>query len=305
MLINNTRELRTWLNSKPELKTHLPAFDGVAMVSPDHFTVSYSINPYMKDADGNLNKIDGELAKKQWADLKATYERIGFQVEVLTGHAALPDMVFAANQSFPYRSPSTGERSVFLSRMRAPQRRAEVEYFDHFYRDREYNIEQTRDPKACVEGNGDLLIHPELPVVIAGYGYRTDLVVLEEMSQRLGLTLFPVKLLSEDFYHLDTCLSIMNGNTALIQRTAFEPEAFAGLSLLFPDLIEVDRATNVKNFTCNSHCPNGRDVIIQKGSSAVEQQLTKRGFVVHPVDTSEFMKSGGSVFCMKQMFWTK
>lgn len=264
MLINNTRELRTWLNTKPEQGQHLPAFESVVMVSPDHFTVSYSINPYMKDADGNLNKIDGQLAKSQWADLKATYERIGYKVQVLEGHSALPDMVFAANQAFPYRSALTGEKSVFLSRMRAPQRRAEVEYFDHFYRDQGYNIEQTRDPKACIEGNGDLLIHPSLPIVIAGYGYRTDLTVVEEISLRLGLTLLPVKLLSEDFYHLDTCLSIMNAETALIQRSAFEPEVYECLNILFPDLIEVDRATNVKNFTCNSHCPNGQDVIIQK-----------------------------------------
>jgi N-dimethylarginine dimethylaminohydrolase len=41
-------------------------------------------------------------------------------------------------------------------------------------------------------------------------------------------------------------------------------------------------------------------VLIQKGSADTVDALKQRGLDVFEVETSEFMKSGGSVFCLKQ-----
>jgi N-dimethylarginine dimethylaminohydrolase len=41
------------------------------------------------------------------------------------------------------------------------------------------------------------------------------------------------------------------------------------------------------------------DIVIQKGSNKLTQRLRQSGFTLHEVETSEFMKAGGSVFCMK------
>ena len=70
---------------------------------------------------------------------------------------------------------------------------------------------------------------------------------------------------------------------------------------IFENVIETSIADCSSYFTGNCHSPNGKDVITHKGCSKFESDLTKFGFKVHPVDTSEFMKSGGSVFCMKMM----
>ena len=69
------------------------------------------------------------------------------------------------------------------------------------------------------------------------------------------------------------------------------------------DLIEADKYEAEELFACNATCPNGKDVIIQAGCVTVNAELRRRGFIVHEVSTEEFLKSGGSVFCMKMMVW--
>jgi N-dimethylarginine dimethylaminohydrolase len=75
------------------------------------------------------------------------------------------------------------------------------------------------------------------------------------------------------------------------------------LRALIPDLIEANEHEAEHLFACNATCPNGKDVIIQAGCAVVNAELRKRGFTVHEVSTDEYLKSGGSVFCMKMMVW--
>jgi len=53
------------------------------------------------------------------------------------------------------------------------------------------------------------------------------------------------------------------------------------------------------HFACNA-CSIAGTVIIEQSAVRTIQELRDRGFTVVPVDTSEFLKSGGSVYCMKQ-----
>jgi len=50
---------------------------------------------------------------------------------------------------------------------------------------------------------------------------------------------------------------------------------------------------------CNAAAFLRRTVVIQQGSERINRKLRALGYEVLEVDTSEFMKSGGSVFCMK------
>lgn len=303
MILKNPEELRSWLQSK-ENKPRVRRADQVLMVSPEHFRVDYAINPYMVQTDGSLQKIDTEVARREWQNLKSTYEKLGFTVHVIEGHADLPDMVFAANQSFPFLDPRTGEPSVLLSHMRSPFRKPEVRYFENFYHGLGYRVHAIENPDFCCEGNGDLLLHPSYPLVFAGFGPRTDIGVLSEISDRFGFAVYPIRLLTEDFYHLDTCLSILNDSSALIQPEAFSQDALKALEVVFPKLIHVSREENIQRFVCNAHSPNGQDIISHPLSASTQERLRALGFNLCPVDTSQFIKSGGSVFCLKMMFWS-
>jgi N-dimethylarginine dimethylaminohydrolase len=68
---------------------------------------------------------------------------------------------------------------------------------------------------------------------------------------------------------------------------------------LVPCVIEVDAAEATQAMACNAAAFSGKYVVLQSGAPRVNRKLRERGFQVIEVETSEFMKSGGSVFCMK------
>ena len=43
-------------------------------------------------------------------------------------------------------------------------------------------------------------------------------------------------------------------------------------------------------------------MLLQAGCPRTEKALRARGYEPVPLETGEFRKSGGSVFCLKQMF---
>src|SRR5579863_1202448 len=63
------------------------------MCRPEHFAVSYAINPWMDPA----RPVDAGRAMAQWDSLRRTYLQLGHRVEDIAPVAGLPDMVFAAN----------------------------------------------------------------------------------------------------------------------------------------------------------------------------------------------------------------
>src|SRR3712207_7133086 len=68
----------------------------VLMCRPDHFTVTYRINPWMFPQQ----PTDTALAVRQWEVLYRTYLDLGFDVHLIDPIAGLPDMVYAANGGF-------------------------------------------------------------------------------------------------------------------------------------------------------------------------------------------------------------
>jgi len=91
------------------------------LITPDFYDISYAINPHMFSADGRPHTIDRPLARQQWNTLKSVYENLGCQVLAYPGQMGFPDMVFCANQTFPFIDPQ-GRRKVILSKMRHPER---------------------------------------------------------------------------------------------------------------------------------------------------------------------------------------
>ncbi len=271
------------------------------MTTPDHFDVQYVINPHMA---GNLGTVDAKAAMRQWESVKSTYSDMGLDVQTVSGQAGLPDMVFCANQTLPYLDHRTGVRGVFLSNMYADERSAEVDFYAQFFRGEGY---ETRAIRANIErkfeGMGDAIWHPGKQLLWGGFGFRTDEEVYHQISDTLDVPVVLLYLDDPDFYHLDTCLSVLDERTALIFPGAFEPDGLALFRRLFARVLEAPEDESRSLFACNAHCPDSRHVIIQKGCSRTNALLRDAGFETIEVETDEYLKAGGSVFCMKQMFW--
>lgn len=278
----------------------LPPPRQVLMVTPDHFDVVYVINPHM---EGHLGQVDPKRARAQWEALRQTYQQLGFKVHTLEGVPQLPDMVFCANQTLPYQT-TDGKRGVVLSRMHAPQRRDEVPHLARFFAQQGYTLTSIPETvPGSFEGMGDALWHPGHALLWGGYGFRTDRSIYEWLSRQLDVPVLALRLVDPDFYHLDTCLSLLDAVSALYVPAAFDKESRALLHQHIPNLIEVPEREARELLACNAHCPDGRHVLIQKGCHETVRQLRAAGFEPIELDTSEFLKSGGSVFCLKLMFF--
>lgn len=279
----------------------LPLRKHVLLTTPAFFEVAYVINPHMADHVGQVNTA---RAHQQWETLKTTYTSLGVSVHVLAGTTGLPDMVFCANQTLPYLDAQTQSKGIFRSQMYAPQRRPEVDHYATYFSNLGHTVKTLphTDP-LYFEGMGDALWHPNRRLLWGGFGFRTSLAAYTTLSNALTTPVVALQLDDPDFYHLDTCLTVLDEQTALIYPDAFDE---AGLSLIhhfFEQVLEAPEHEARHLFACNAHCPDQHHVIIQEGCNHTEAKLRAAGFEPVPIDTSEFIKAGGSVFCMKQMFW--
>ncbi|HET6302646.1 dimethylarginine dimethylaminohydrolase family protein, partial [Microbacterium sp.] len=93
------------------------------MCRPEHFTVSYRINPWMEPA----NPTDTAVALQQWQTLYDTYIALGHEVQLIDPIPGLPDMVYTANGGFVIDGVAYGAKFRFQERV--PEAPAFMEWF--------------------------------------------------------------------------------------------------------------------------------------------------------------------------------
>lgn len=272
----------------------------VLMTSPDFFKIDYAINAHMTNSSGDLNSIDTDKAKQQWLSLKDTFTSLNLEVELIPAQPNQPDMVFTANQTLPYFKDN--KTHFILSNMRHPERQNEVIHFKNWLTEKNYSC-TSLESSLSFEGMGDALWNYETEEIFGGYGFRTKKEVYTEIEQHINKPIKKLQLISENFYHLDTCLAVVNKDTAFYVPSGFHEDSILTLKQSFINLIEIPEEEALKGFAANMCVVNGTDIIIQKNNPNTCEAAMSLGLKIHTIDTSEFMKSGGSVFCMKQLFW--
>lgn len=270
----------------------------ILMTSPDQYNLTEAINEFMTDATSKLNKINHEHAFKQWSDIRWHCEALGNTVLVIRAQNKLEDMIFAADTGFPFVDRKTGKHSVIMSNMRKDKRKPEVPYFQAWYRVKGY--EAFHLSHCSFESAGDALWYPGKYLIIAGYGssehHRTDLAALYQVAEIIDCPVVGIELEHDDFYHLDTTLSVIDKDICIVYKRGVSKEGFKILKKLFKHVIEVSKAEAYPpHFACNVFALNKTTVLIQKTAKKTIKVLESNGKKVIPVDTSEFIKSGGSV----------
>lgn len=265
------------------------------MCPPTFFDVRERKNPYMR------LPIDHGRAQQQWENLRRTLEESGVKVETIAPVRDLEDMVFAANQVFVGYSEKIG-KFIVPSEMRYLIRQKEVPFYVEWFRNRGYQIIALDLKGEYLEGHGDLLWHPDHSRIWAGYGFRTTRGGVEKFAAAMKELGFPVTLLQlvdDHCYHLDTCLCPLNNEAALIYPGAYSAEALGALRQGWKRIHELSRDEALQ-FMGNGIVANGR-YITPRLTGNLSAILGREGLEPVLVDTSEFEKSGGSVFCMKSV----
>ncbi|MBI4371652.1 MAG: amidinotransferase [Elusimicrobia bacterium] len=280
-----------------------PAMDqpsGVLMCPPDHYQVLAVKNPYMA---GQVGAVDRERARAQWNHLKEAFDAAGCPVSLIDPAPGLEDMVFCANQSLAGTRPD-GQKVALLSAMRHSSRRREVESFEAWYAARGYRVMRFKaGGHETFEGSGDAVWHPGRRLLWGGHGFRSDPEVFERVADAFQTPVVLLKLVNERFYHLDTCFCPLTPEAVLIYPSAFDAASLELILKIVPIVVTVGEADAGARMACNAAVVRSKTAILQKGATSVANHMLALGLGVCEVDTSEFIKSGGSVYCLKQFLF--
>ncbi|CAG0917490.1 unnamed protein product [Notodromas monacha] len=269
----------------------------VFMVTPEHFDVTYVINPHM---DGKIGTVDKAKCIDQWHVAREEIKKVGVKVVEIPSKPGLPDMIYAANLGLPFPAKSGVE--VYMSNMAVEERAKEVPHYAEACESVGYEVKYL-PANIDFEGQGDALWHGTRRLIWAGYGFRTDLRVYDIISSAWKVPIVALKLHDPFFYHIDTALAILDNDTAVVYPKAFTDEGLSMIRTLIPRLIEVPESDAKGRLACNCFCPDGENVLIQAGSKETNRKLKEAGYNVIEVDVSEFLKGGGSICCMKMFSW--
>ena len=254
------------------------------MCEPEHYTVSYEINPWMD----TTRHTDRDLAVAQWRVLRDTYLELGHTVETIAPLEGLPDMVYAANGA------TVVDGIVYSARFRYAERAPEGPAYQKWFADRGY---VTHTAAATNEGEGDLRLVGD--VILAGWGFRTDRAAHDEAQELFGRPVISLELIDPHFYHLDTALAVLSSDPAAPQVAYFPPAFSAGsravLERLFPDAVRAT-AADAAALGLNA-VSDGLNIVVAPGAVELIAALRVRGYRPLPVDTSELLKGGGGAKC--------
>ena len=267
------------------------------MSAPEHFEVSYTINPWMQPSQWSVSpkKLAGD-AKRGWNQLKKTYERLGAQIEVQQSSAGLPDMVFTANAAVVL------DRKVLLARFLCAERQGEEVHNRNFFEGLRARgvVDQIVDPPAgqYFEGAGDAIWDATRRLIWTGYGQRSSRDMFRTIEELYGVPAIALELIDPRFYHLDTCFCVLSGGDVLWYPPAFSASAASAVR----EIVGEDRlieATDEDAFHLgvNSVCI-GREVVMCHASAPTLAALTARGYHVNIVPLDSFNRSGGAAYCL-------
>ncbi|WP_411069654.1 dimethylargininase [Streptomyces sp. cmx-4-25] len=258
------------------------------MCPPAHFTVTYSINPWMDPA----KPVDPPLALAQWEDLRDRYRALGHTVEVLEPDPALPDMVFAANGATVVGGRILGARFAY------PERAAEADAHLAWFRDHGWAEEDLRIPEHVNEGEGDFAVTASW--ILAGRGFRASPLSHGEAQEFFGRPVIGLDLVDPRYYHLDTALCVLDDarDEIMYYPAAFSPGSRAVLARLFPDAL-IATEEDAAAFGLNA-VGDGLNVLLPQAAVGLFAPLRDRGFEPVGMDLSELLKGGGSVKCCTQ-----
>ena len=252
----------------------------VLMCRPEHFTVSYRINPWMHPED----PTDTSLAVKQWTTLYNTYVDLGFTVHLIESLPGLPDMVYAANGGFVLDGIAYGAQFHY------PQRQPEGPAYMEWFRAQGLDV---REPESTNEGEGDFLLVGD--TILAASGFRSDTSSHQEIANIFGREVVSLQLVNPSYYHLDTALAVIDETTIAYLPSAFDEASLAILRERYPEAIiatEEDAA-----FLGLNSFSDGHNVVIAERATTFARDLADRGYNPIGVDLSELLLGGGGVKC--------
>lgn len=267
------------------------------MCPPQHFAVTYSINPWMDPAAwADRGDALHASAETQWTALHAALRASGAEIEMVAPREGLPDLVFTANAAVVL------DGKALLARFCHPERQSEQPVFLAGFRALQARglIDQvTEMPQGvALEGAGDCLWDAKRALLWMGCGFRSDAAAAGVVEDNFGVPCVALTLANPSYYHLDTAMCALPCGAVIYYPGAFTP---AALELIHARVAPADRialnAADAAQFAANAICA-GQAIVLSSASAALRGALEARGYTVVETALTAFQRAGGSACCL-------
>jgi N-dimethylarginine dimethylaminohydrolase len=266
------------------------------MCRPEHFAVSYTINPWMDPKRWADDAGAHAAAEHEWAALHRKLLELGAAVELVPPAAGLPDLVFTANAAVVLN------RQVLLARFRHPERQREEGHFEAAFRSLQARglVDAVRRlPEGLVlEGAGDCVWDERRNLFWMGYGRRSDASAAHAVEDVFGQDVFALELADPRFYHIDTALSALPGGEVMYLPGAFTAAGNAAIRDRVAPHERIEIATEDGCRLAANAVGLGRTLILSGCGRRLRAELRERGYDVVTTPLRSFLRSGGSAFCL-------
>jgi N-dimethylarginine dimethylaminohydrolase len=267
------------------------------MGRPEHFAVTYAINPWM-DPRGwaRQDRFLAAQSRREWTQLRAMLRDLGAEIELLAAVPDVPDLVFTANAAVVL------DRKALLARFRHPERRREEPHIEAAFRALHAHgaLDAVRKlPEDIVlEGAGDCVFDRARDLFWMGFGPRSDRSARAAVAAVFGVEVVALELADDRFYHLDTALSPLPGGEVMLVPGAFTSAGHEAIrERVGPQqLIEIAPADAMR-LAANA-VAIGDTVVMAEASERLRAELNERGYRVMTTSLDSFLRSGGAAFCL-------
>lgn len=283
------------------------------------------------------NDYDAALAEAQHANYCRLLDQHGISTTIIDpdvlniSHENLHDLVYMADQHCSIYTINKDDNDeiiityhLMLSNFANLSRQAEVDIQAH-YLQQNYDqtkarypnlnfqkVEQAFDYKS--EGgdyrysafHGVMMIGNRADGAVDPKGGRTDIRAHKQFHALTNIPILSLEVV-EPYFHLDTVLAPLWKGHMIIYPDGMSADSYRRLRHeafekydLDPNqyCIEVSQE-DAENFACNAVVIDADNILIPQVSDDLIQRITAKGYKVHVVDVSEFIKGAGALNCMK------
>src|SRR2546421_81007 len=242
------------------------------MCPPQHFAVTYSINPWMDPASwaGGGAALQAR-AGQQWVALHAALLEAGAMIETVPPREGAPDLVFTANAAVVL------DGKALLARFRHPERQCEQPVFAGAFRALAarglIDAVVEMPPDVALEGAGDCLWDASGGLFWMGCGFRSDAPAAQTVQSVFNVPCVALELANPSYYHLDTAMCALPCGAVVYYPGAFTS---AALEKIHARVAPVDRialnAADAAQFAANAICA-GRTIVLSSCSAVLRGAL--------------------------------
>jgi len=267
------------------------------MCRPEHFAVTYTINPWMDPASwARRDRALAATSQREWGGLLEAMLDAEAKIHLVPPVAGLPDLVFTANAAVVL------DGKVLLARFRHAQRQGEEPHFGAAFRRLQgrglIDTVRTMPPDVALEGAGDCVFDHTRNMFWMGYGPRSDEAAKHAVAEEFGTEVLALKLADPSFYHMDTALCALPGGEVMYVPGAFTAEGRAIIQERVASELRIEIADEDARQLAANAVAIGRTLVLSACSDSLRARLAERGYRVHATPLGSFLRSGGSAFCL-------